>query len=342
MIWIRADGGREIGTGHIMRCLSIAEALRDMGEEVCFLTADDEAVPLLEARGQSYWVLGSSWRDLEGELGTLLPLLHKSGKGVFLVDSYYVTPEYLRQAGSLMPVCYIDDLGTSGLPVNWLVNYNIFARRSLYGQDIRKTEYLLGTEYAPLRREFQSAWRPVRDKAKRVLVTTGGSDRYDLAGQILRQALSEPEVCRLEYCVVSGAYNPHLPQLLELEKRYENVHVFSNVSRMAELMQSCDIAVTAGGSTMYELCAVGIPILCFSFVDNQERIVEGFRQHQAAGFAGNYLTQGEKMIPLLTEQIAQLQNSLELRRSLSSQERKLVDGQGAWRIADRLVRVFKR
>lgn len=339
MIWFRADGGREIGMGHIRRCLSVSAALQELGGQTCFLVADDAAVSLLDAQGQDYRVLNSSWQNPEEELKTMLPMLRESGKGVFFADSYYVTAEYLRQIGELMPVCCMDDMGISGLPVDLLINYNIFATSSLYTMGDGKTNYLLGTKYAPLRREFQNAYQPVREKAERVLITTGGSDRYDLTGQILRNALQKPETKDLEYCVVSGPYNEHLPQLLEMERKYGNVHIYSNVTRMSELMQSCDIAVTAGGSTMYELCAVGVPILCFSFVDNQEKIVEEFRKRRIVRFAGNYLTQKEQMIPLLTEQIAALHDSVELRRSCSEKERELVDGQGAWRIAERLCKI---
>ena len=336
MIWIRADGGREIGTGHIMRCLSVAEALERLGEQVCFLVADDAAVPLLASRGKNYRILGSSWQEPEGELDTLLPMLREDG-GVFLADSYYVTADYLSCVRELMPVCYMDDKGLAGLPVDLLINYNIFASRSLYGPDSGGTDYLLGTRYVPLRREFQDAYRPVRERAERVLITTGGSDQYDLAGRILENVLDRPVIKDLEYCVVSGLYNRHLPRLLELEKRHENVHIYENVTHMAQLMQSCDIAVTAGGSTMYELCAVGIPILCFSFVDNQEKIVEGFCEQKVVCFGGNFLVQGESMLDDISEQIALLKSNLTLRQESSQKERELVDGQGAARIAERLL-----
>ena len=342
MIWIRADGGREIGTGHIMRCLSVAGRLEKLGEQVCFLVADDAAVPLLASRGKNYRVLGSSWQEPEEELDTLLPMLQESDKGVFLADSYYVTADYLRRVREFMPVCYMDDKGLAGLPVDLLINYNIFAERSLYGPDSDETDYLLGTKYVPLREEFQDAYRPVREQVERVLITTGGSDRYDLAGRILDTVLDRPEIKDLEYCVVSGPYNRHLSRLLELERRHENVHIYENVTHMAQLMQSCDIAVTAGGSTMYELCAVGIPILCFSFVDNQEKIVEDFCEKKVACFGSNYLVQGELMFEDISEQIALLKRKLSLRQESSRKERELVDGQGAMRIAGRLMNLLER
>lgn len=338
MIWIRADGGREIGAGHIMRCLSIADALRQLEQEVCFLLSDDAVVPILESKKQNYMVLGSSYLRPEEELDDLLPVFKDREKSVFLADSYYLTANYLRRIGELMPVCYIDDKGISDLPVDLLINYNVFAESVVYpgeAQD-RTGKYLLGTAYAPLRQEFKQVSYQVRDRARRVMITTGGSDKYDLAGQILEYVLHRPETQDLEYCVVSGAYNQHLPHLREIEKNYDRVQVCSDVANMLELMQSCDIAVTAGGTTMYELCAVGVPIICFSFVDNQQKIVEGFLNREIVCFGGDYLRQGEQMISDIAEHIVLLHKDADLRRSYSSRQRALVDGRGAMRIAERL------
>lgn len=343
MIWIRADGRKEIGTGHVMRCLSIADALCRMGEQVCFLLADNSAVPLLERQGQEYRILNSSYQHPEEELEELMPLLAESQSGVFLADSYYVTDTYLRRVRDFMPVCYMDDMGISGLPVDLLINYNIFADTSLYERfGDERTLYLLGTEYAPLRREFQEVPYQVREKVRRVLLTTGGSDIYNLAGKILEEVLANEETQNLEYCVVSGVYNEYLPALLEIEKKHPGVQVHSNVTDMSELMRTCDIAVTAGGSTMYELCAVGVPIICFSFVDNQEKIVEGFRNRNIVCFGGDYLRQGERMVRDVAAHIELLCRNAELRKNYSIRQKTLVDGQGAMRIARQLCQMKEK
>lgn len=338
MIWIRADGGREIGTGHIMRCLSVADALRQLGEPSCFLVADDSAVSILESRKQEYRVLGSSYLRPEEELDTLIPVLKEEKRSALLADSYYVTAAYLRRAGEYIPICYMDDTGICGMPAELHVNYNIFAEPSLYQGEVSvpEKEYLLGTEYVPLRREFGQASYQVRDRAERILITTGGSDKYDLTGKILEYVLDFPGTEDLEYCVVSGAYNRYLTHLRDLEKNNVKVQVYSGVSNMLELMQSCDIAVTAGGTTMYELCAVGVPIVCFSFVDNQQKIVEGFRRREIVCYGGDYLRQGEKLIKEVADHIVLLRNNAQLRRTYSLRQRSLVDGQGAMRIARRL------
>lgn len=440
MIWIRADANKEIGMGHVMRCLSIADALKKRGEQVCFLTADESAAALFRERGQEYRVLHSDYAMLEGELGTLEGMLSENPPSFFLADSYFVTAEYFGRIRKYTPVGYLDDKCLTGFPLDVLINYNIFAEPGLYEGQNPEAVLLLGTKYAPLREEFTAGEYRVREEASRVLVTTGGSDRYNLAGRFLEKALalegkvlaseeraltSEEEALaaggkalangkkalalgekmqtseekalangekalalgermrtagekalaneektltlgeklqtvgekamaneekalalgetrRLEYHVISGVYNVHLEQLRELERRHPNVHIFSNVSDMARRMRESDIAVTAGGSTMYELSAAGVPMICFSFVDNQERIVEGFLKRGLVCFGGNYLTQGEGMLEAAAESLARLSADRELRRSYSEKQREAVDGLGAARIAEALIRAAGR
>jgi len=368
MIWIRADANREIGMGHVMRCLSVAEALKKTGEQVCFLTADESAVPLLAEKGQEYRILHSDYKNPEGELECLEEMLREDPPRFFLADSYYVTAEYFRRVRAYAPAGYLDDKCLGGLPLDVLINYNIFAGESMY-RGYEGTRLLLGTSYVPLREEFAGGCgkREARAEADRgreesvegcleqegsaaasrggrrsaggcrVLVTTGGSDKYDLAGRFLEKVLAHRETAELKYCVVSGVYNVHLERLLELEEAYPNVHIYRNVSNMAGLMGECDIAFTAGGSTMYELSAMGVPMLCFSFVDNQERIVKGFADKGLVPFGGDYLAQGDAMLEEAAEKLAMLAMDGELRRTYRERLRQVVDGRGAFRIAEVLA-----
>ena len=336
MIWIRADANDKIGTGHMMRCISIARALKRCGQRVCFITADDSGVPILENGGQEYRVLHSDYRNMEDELPELQRLFSKDMPEFFLADSYFVTRRYLCEIRRNIPVGLLDDMARTDLPADLLINYNIFADASLYGADAVCGGYLLGTDYAPLRSEFEGMDYLVREKAETVLITTGGSDRYNLAGRLLEKALADPHAAALRYLVVSGAYNVHLQELKELEDAYENVRVCCNVSNMSQLMRESDIAVSAGGSTMYELSAVGVPVICFSFVDNQERIVKSFEEKRLTCFGGDYLSRGESMLDEIVGNINRLAADFCLRRSLSERLKKVVDGKGAIRIAERI------
>lgn len=342
MIWIRADANKEIGTGHIMRCLSVAAECKALGQQVCFLVADESAVPLLEAKSQNYIVLHSDFQNMEDELEKVEALVggeNKSGKAskdFFLVDSYFVTAEYFRQIRKHIPVGYVDDKGVVPYDLDLLINYNIFADVSLYGE--QNGRLILGPEYAPLREEFRQVSYAVREHVGQVMITTGGSDKYNLAGKILEKVLDHPETAGLNYRVVSGVYNTHYGDLKEIENKFPNVEVLCNVSDMSRLMQESDVAITAGGSTMYELSAVGVPILCFSFVDNQEQIVEGFYNRELVGFGGNYLRQGENMLDALLGKLVQLVKNVSLRRQFSERQRRVVDGQGARRIASEMIK----
>lgn len=343
MIFIRADANERIGTGHVMRCMAIADALKQCGQQVCFLAADDHGSCLLKDRNQEYMVLHTDYASMEEELPRLRQIFEERKPDFFLADSYFATPEYFREVRKYVPVGLLDDKVLAGYPVDVLINYNIFAAASLYGTEGEtRTRYLLGPEYVPLRREFAGGDYTVRERAERVLITTGGSDKYNLGVKLLKRALAGTDTADLQYTVVSGAYNTHIGELQELARRHENVRVCSNVGDMSRLMRDSDLAVSAGGSTMYELSAVGVPVICFSFVDNQELIVRGFAERGLVCFGGDYLTQGESMPEEIAYHIGRLAADYNLRRSFSQKLRKLVDGRGALRIAGELCGYGKR
>lgn len=339
MILIRADGGREIGSGHIMRCLSVAGALRERGKEVLFVLADDAAAGLLTERGQQFRILHTDYRKPEEELPAFLPLLERYRPELFLGDSYFMTAEYLEQVGRYTKTAYMDDMCAFSCPVDVLINYNIYGEQLPYRKQAlpRNRAFLLGCAYVPLRTEFRNVNYSVRKNAENVLITTGGSDTYNLAGQILETALADTGAGKMHYHVVSGAFNRHLPKLQKIEKTNDKVQIHQNVHNMAELMEQCDIVVTAGGSTMYELCAVGVPIICFSFADNQERLVETFIEKKLACYGGNYLKEKAELPKRVVEHIRILAESETLREDYSRHEKKLVDGKGAERLAEALI-----
>ncbi len=354
MIGIRADANREIGLGHIMRCLSIADALKAVEQEVCFILADDSAAELLKGRGQEYHILNSAYNRMEEELETLQNFLEELEIKLLLIDSYQVTEQYLLRIKNLVKTIYMDDIPKLAYPVDGIINYNIYGEDMPYqklalkwaGNGKVEQQFWLGPAYAPLRQQFQGIDYKVRSIVENVLITTGGSDKYNLAGSILEAALSADDIAEyartLHYHVVSGVFNPHFPMLEEMARKYPNIHLYQNVINMAELMQKCDVAITAGGSTMYELCAVGVPIICFSFVDNQELIVENFYKKHLVAYGGNYLKEKEAFTGNVIRALATLIKSEKSRQEFSRKARQLIDGQGAARIAAALCECLEQ
>ncbi len=369
MVVIRADANSKIGMGHVMRCLSVADALLKRGEEVLFVTADDTPVPLLTKKGIPYRVLHTDYADMEAELPKLWDVLNELSQRAespeaalaqkntaILVDSYYVTEKYLAALKKRITTIYMDDVYAFSYPVDMLINYNIYGEEMGYEKDaaFADTELLLGTEYVPLREEFAAEAGYVQSRKELsagagnvtpaadggILITTGGSDSFNLAGQLLTEAMKYDALKTKEYHVVSGSLNPHIGELQALAQEHGNIHIHCNVTNMAELMAGSKVALSAGGSTLYELCAMGVPVIAFSFAENQERLVQTFVKRGIAQYGGNYRTDGNKMI---RNTIAGLETLLEdenLRTEYRKKARTLVDGKGTGRIAE-AIQAFK-
>ena len=340
MFIIRADGNEEIGSGHLMRCLSIAEAIRNRGEEIIFILADERPKLLLKSRQYPYIVLHTDYTDMDGELVTLLQYLQESVVQGILIDSYFVTESYLKELSKQYTVTYIDDRNNVPYPVQNVINYNIYGDEGSYKQMLYHngigTRYLIGCSYVPLRTEFLRLPYRVNEKVSAVLITTGGSDKYNIAGKLI-DAIVNVGMEDLDIHVVSGVFNQHLPYLLEKARLSSKIRIHQNVTNMAKLMQLCDVAITAGGSTMYELCAVGVPIICFSFAENQKLMVKSFKEKGLALYAGDYLEQEDEVINKIIYSLNYLMNNVEERHILSNLLRQLVDGNGADRVASYLI-----
>lgn len=366
MVVIRADANSKIGMGHVMRCLSVADALLKRGEEVLFVTADDTPVPLLTKKGVPYRVLHTDYADMEAELPELWEVLRElpqraesseealpQRNAAILVDSYYVTEKYLAALKKRITTIYMDDIYAFSYPVDMLINYNIYGEEMGYEKDaaFADTKLLLGTEYVPLREEFSAGAGYVQSRKVLslgaanvtpaadggILITTGGSDSFNLAGQLLMEAMKYDALKEKENHVVSGSLNPHIGELQALAQKHENIHIHCNVTNMAELMAESEVALSAGGSTLYELCAMGVPVIAFSFAENQERLVQTFVKRGIAQYGGNYRTDGNKMIQNTIAGLETLLEDENLRTEYRKKARTLVDGKGAGRIAEAIL-----
>lgn len=342
MLFIRTDGNSEIGTGHIMRCLSIAQSARRIGRNCIFITANKEMEALLAEQGFPIICLNSTWNDLDDETGKMEAIIREHKIDRLLIDSYFVTEDYLRKLQELTTVAYIDDLNAFHYPCDLLINYNIYADKFDYPACYPTTKLLLGCKYAPLREEFQNLpQRIVRGLVKSVLVTTGGSDPYNVAGRLAERAKKTADLRHLEYHIVAGRFNPHLPDLMRLAEEFPGIIVHSDVRNMSQLMLDCDIAVSAAGSTLYELCACGVPSTIFALADNQLDGISAFSEGFMLG-AGDFRKNANVCVDNLLSNVARLAEDFELRRALSTRNRALIDGQGTVRICQEFFHLTTR
>ncbi len=339
---IRADGNAAIGAGHLMRCMTIAEAMRKMQAEedrILFLCAEEQSAELVREHGFDATVLYTDYRNLEAELPLTRDLFHhKDAQRIILVDSYYVTDTYLKSLREFGRTVLLDDMQQNAYPVDVVINYNAFADAAVYEKLYQgtNTRRLVGSRYVPIREQFLYKHYQVSDIVKNILITTGGGDRDNIAGRILQQIFEINHLQEVNYHLITGRYNPHFQELKRLEASEPKLHIHYDVKDMAAFMSGCDLAITAGGTTIYELAAIGVPFICFSYAENQEPLTEYIGRQHIAGFAGAYHREALGTLSRIKQLFADYCTRRELRNMCYEKERTLIDGLGAQRLAENI------
>lgn len=361
---------------------------------VSFLVSDDESRSLLEDRFEipeefTIHSLNRDYRHMEEEVPDLLSYItDNAGSDISLasgairekpwlfVDSYFVSPSYFHRLSGHCKIAYLDDLRSFACPVDLLINYDTEQDCPHYAEAGHK---LLGIQYTPLRTQFQSPNYQVRPKTAHVFISTGGTDPYGVAEYLLR-AIYDSKHCQntqimdntclsdypdmtklhtLHYHIVTGKANLRYDKLTALAANNPHIHIHENVSDMASLMASCDLAVSAGGTTLSELCAVGVPTISYLMAENQRTAVETFAAKDIIPYAGDirstqtngYITPTPAMttstcsepypsasvITNILHFMTTMSENIEIRQKSSQQMRAFLDGCGAKRIADALL-----
>ena len=334
MIIIRADANEKIGTGHVMRCLSIADAFSRKNKDVLFVTSDHTPDEMIRRRGYDSLCLDAVWDKINRE--DSVDIAEKYSPELLIADSYFVGDDYFKRLGGKVRTAYIDDLNFSPRGVEYLINYNVFARASDYpSYEGTKTELLLGPSYAPLRSEFQKvgehAIKPVSD----IFVSAGGSDPEMITERIMARICCRRKKTVFHFIV--GGLNPRIEEINKLAREYKNAVLHVDEKHMAVVMKKCDMAVSASGSTLYELCACGVPTVTYTLADNQLMLADGFRKRGLALNAGD-CRNNDAFIDGLVACIDSLAGDPDLRGDMSLRMQKSVDGYGADRLAETLLR----
>ncbi|MGD0792422.1 MAG: UDP-2,4-diacetamido-2,4,6-trideoxy-beta-L-altropyranose hydrolase [Terriglobales bacterium] len=339
VLLIRADASFAIGTGHVMRCLALAQAWRDAGGHAIFMMAD--ATPAVEERlrNEGFEVARAAVRvGSAADAEETAQLAHKHGASWVVVDGYEFGAEYqasLKSRG--LKVLFIDDNGHAGhYSADLVLNQNAHAREAFYPSRDASTRLLLGPRFAMLRREFTS-WRGWRREipavARRVLVTMGGSDPDNVTQRVVEAILPEGE---FEATIVAGGSNPHLAGLREfVGNSGRAVRLVENASSMPELIARADVAVAGAGTTSWEMCFLGLPALLIVLADNQQGIADELGKQGVMVHLGR----GSDLARItIATQLRNLADSPVVRREMSERGRALVDGCGAERVVSALKR----
>jgi UDP-2,4-diacetamido-2,4,6-trideoxy-beta-L-altropyranose hydrolase len=331
---VRADASVAIGTGHVMRCLALAQTWQDAGGDVAFAMAETGGAiqKRLQSEGLSIFPVESAPGSIE-DAKEIVELARKQGARWIVVDGYQFGERYqrdLEQAG--LKVLFVDDSGhAKSYVADIVLNQNAHACAELYESRDAHTRLLLGPRYALLRREFRAHrdfQREIPAIGRKVLVTMGGSDPENLTLRMI-EALALIEVDNLEATVVVGGSNPRADSLRALVERSGKIRLLCDIDNMPEWMKWADVAVSAAGSTCWEMCYLGLPAMLIDFAPNQTPVARELHRLGAALHFGDAASVVPKAI---AAELHRLMMARDIRTTMSRKAKELVDGRGAQRV----------
>lgn len=335
---IRADGNPQIGLGHLMRCLALAQHWLAHCGPVTFALA--EQVSVFAARLLRE---GASLRVMAVEPGSLADadataeLARELGASWIVCDGYHFGAAYqARLKASAQRLLFVDDYGHGeDYCADLVLNQNLYAEAAPYQRRAAGTELLLGSRYTLLRREFTAhppQPRTVPARAGRLLITLGGADPADFTS-VAVAALAD--LADMEALVIVGGSNPRRAQIESAAHALgTRVSVVAAVDDMPARMAWADLAVTAGGSTCWELLYMAVPALVVVLADNQVQVAGAVARHGA----GIDLGRCEAVdAARLGAAIGALANDRAARHAMAQAGQALVDGRGAERVADAML-----
>ena len=305
---IRVDASAIIGTGHVIRCLTLANEAKLRGWSVCFVIRckykhiirsirnaghevrllDTASTNITEKKNVSY----SHWLGVsqETDASDTLEYVRACNPDWVVIDHYSLDVTWHRIIKSYCQnIMVIDDLANRILDCSIILDQNLNARAEDYRNKLNsKCMLLLGPSYALLRPEFRiwrqsSLDRRVKNKFKQILITMGGVDLENYTLSTLRQLEKSKFSKSCSFVVAVGSSYPNSTQLEKfVNSTALSIAVITNVNNMAEVMAKSDLCIGAAGSTSWERCCLGLPTIAMPIAENQEKIITELHKHGVA------------------------------------------------------------
>ena len=301
------EGGSRTGFGHITRCVSLCEVFEEKGISPEFIVnGDDRILGLL--KGKRYKML-----DWLKDMGGFLKIINKAD--IVIIDSYLAGISFYVEISrhARVPV-YIDDNKRIDYPPCIVVNGAIYAMELDYPAS-KDFSYLLGPEFLPMRREFLNVGNKIiKEKIRNILITLGGEGHAEVIAKLKDFVLSR--LSNVEVEIVDGN---------------------RGAEDMVRLMLAADMAISAGGQTLYELARTGTPTLGICMADNQIRNLKGWSKYEFLKYCGWY--DSPKLFKRLDRAIMSIQDKT-VREGMKKVGQSFVDGKGAHRVVDVITGVL--
>ncbi|GGJ64245.1 UDP-2,4-diacetamido-2,4,6-trideoxy-beta-L-altropyranose hydrolase [Anoxybacillus voinovskiensis] len=302
-IFFRVDASIEIGTGHVMRCLTLADELKKYGNRVMFICRMHKGhlCNFIESKGyevarlpqiqeeiewltpHSHW-LGAHW--LTDVHDTIQSLKKNAPIDWLIIDHYGIEENWQKEVRPYVKkIMVIDDLADRKHDCDLLLDQNYYAQMENRYRHLVKNEtrLLLGPKYALIREEFKKVRLNLKERngeVKRIVVFLGGSDPHNVTELVL-EALKIEEFRNIEVNVIVGTSNIHKERIQNICSQVPRFHFHCQINNMAELMATADLAIGAGGTAIWERCYLGLPSLVIILASNQEQVIHALEWYGA-------------------------------------------------------------
>lgn len=353
----RLDATQQIGTGHFVRCLTIANRLKQSGALTRFICypLPQPLVDQLQRYGHEYYPLPvlaedtcrderqfvphGSWIPTNSDVDAKKTILALVGEhwDFLVVDHYALDIEWESILRSYVKKIFvIDDLADRNHDCDFLLDQNYYLDyEGRYQTKVpKKCRLLLGPKYCLLRDEFIGAHQERNSqpyKVKEILVFMGGVDLENYTMKVLKSLL----LCNLNNCkinVVIGESHPDLNGILEVCHKH-GFDCLIQTQKMANLITSADLAIGAGGTAAWERCYLGLPTITIAVAENQKKLVQ---DAAAQGLVYSPDMNQDDFERSLANHIIAFKENPSLRQLIASRGQRAIDGFGASRVADEL------
>jgi UDP-2,4-diacetamido-2,4,6-trideoxy-beta-L-altropyranose hydrolase len=325
-VFIITEGGKNIGFGHITRCLSLYQAFQERGILPEFIINGDNNIEYL-LKDIDFQIF--NWLDKENILFEKV-----KDADIAIIDSYLADIYFYNKLSELAKIAlYIDDNKRLDYPKGIVLNGNIHAKNLSYPKK-EGIAYLLGTKYTPLRKEFwEVPEKKIKEKIDSIMVTFGGDDAKNMTPKIL--SFLNQKYPNLFKNVIIGRAFQNIDEIKKYADKNTNLIYYPDVEKIKEIMLESDIAISACGQTLNEVARVGVPTIGICLAENQIRNAEKWVKIGFLEYAGYY--NKDNMITKIDSMLKNLHN-IKLREAISKIGKNFVDGNGSVRIINEILK----
>jgi len=324
-VTILTEGGRDTGYGHITRCTSVYQAFEERGIIPQFIIHGDGNLQNM-LKGNRY-----KFFDWLNNKKTLFKILDNCN--IVFIDSYLAKYDIYKMVSECtQKAVYFDDDLRIDYPKGFVLNGAIFAEELPYPKKDEIT-YLLGTKYAPIRKEFwDTGPKSIHREAEMLMVTFGGSDLRNVTPKV--QSLLNDAYPDLQKKIIITSYFGNTSEIKKQQDKNTELVYDPSAAELKEIMQESDIAISTGGQTLYELARVGVPTIVICVAENQSQNVVGWSKSGFMEYTGLY--DDKDILSKLNTALDKMM-SYDKRLNHSKETRGIVDGKGPRRICSILL-----